>query len=260
MSLASRAETIYRQRVAHADALRTRATSLVTPDPALNLGLEWAKVNLDEQLQPRSRLRSSGRMGTVGARACALDSAGSSAGTNSLAMSVQSRTRRPGPAIPRELQQDDGKVTHEKYRRRQAASRGSRISLRLTHAGHDAVLEEPCGGRVRATGDRAFLQELSAPRRRPSRGARGTSSRRRHGRARASKSATSGTTCGHVPGLRVDRVAGRDAATGDTVGTRGRPATSGGAARPPRWTRSIWLPAAGHHALGLVKSAARTTR
>lgn len=47
--LLSKAESLYRARVAHAARLRESAVSIDSPDDRLDLALEWAKVNLDEQ-------------------------------------------------------------------------------------------------------------------------------------------------------------------------------------------------------------------
>jgi hypothetical protein len=48
--LLTNAETYYRERVEHARHIREDFASIQTPDPSIDLALEWAKVNLDESL------------------------------------------------------------------------------------------------------------------------------------------------------------------------------------------------------------------
>ncbi len=48
--LLENAESYYDQRVEHARQIREHHASITTPDPQLDLALEWAKVNLDEAL------------------------------------------------------------------------------------------------------------------------------------------------------------------------------------------------------------------
>jgi glycogen debranching enzyme len=48
--LLERTEDLYAERVEHARVIREELASIRTPDPQLDLALEWAKVNLDEAL------------------------------------------------------------------------------------------------------------------------------------------------------------------------------------------------------------------
>jgi glycogen debranching enzyme len=48
--LLERTEDLYAERVEHARAIREELAGIRTPDPQLDLALEWAKVNLDEAL------------------------------------------------------------------------------------------------------------------------------------------------------------------------------------------------------------------
>ena len=77
------AEMLYRDTRAWADSVLASTASVETPDPSLDLALEWAKINLEEtaRLQPRSRVRVRRRLGAFGRRRAPPASAGSSAAT-----------------------------------------------------------------------------------------------------------------------------------------------------------------------------------
>ena len=165
-SLAGRAHAVYRERVAHADALRTSMASISTPDPRLDLALEWAKVNLDEQVVCNPDLGCGlvagwGPSGK-GARPGFGWFFGGDAAINSLAMSSAGMGDlvAQGLRFLGKYQREDGKITHEIS---QAAGRipwFTDFPYAYYHADTTPFWIVALGRHVRATNDRALLAEL----------------------------------------------------------------------------------------------------
>jgi glycogen debranching enzyme len=165
LSAVDRAETIYRERVSRADALRTAATTLSTPDATLDRAFEWAKVNLDEQLVCNPDLGCGlvagwGPSGK-GTRPGFGWFFGGDAAINSLAMSSvgMSDEVAQGLRFLAKYQREDGKITHEIS---QAAARipwFTDFPYAYYHADTTPFWIVALWRHVRAAGDRALLQE-----------------------------------------------------------------------------------------------------
>ncbi|MBP1607423.1 MAG: amylo-alpha-16-glucosidase [Acidobacteria bacterium] len=164
--LLAQAERLYAERRAHAGALRADATSINTPDTRLNRSLEWAKVNLDEQLVCNPDLGCglvagwgpSGR----GARPGFGWFFGGDAAINSLAMSSLGLTDQvaSGLRFLAKYQRDDGKIAHEVS---QAAARipwFTDYPYPYYHADTTPFWVLAVWRYWRTTGDEALLDEL----------------------------------------------------------------------------------------------------
>ena len=165
-ALFGRARSLYDARVAHAEALRARATSVSTPDPRLDLAFEWSKVNLDEQLVCNPDLGC----GLVAGWGMSGKSArpgfgwffGGDAAINSLAMSSAGMGDlvAQGLRFLAKYQREDGKITHEIS---QAAGRlawFTEFPYAYYHADTTPFWIVAVWQHVRATGDTALLTEL----------------------------------------------------------------------------------------------------
>ena len=118
-SLITRARPLYEARLAHAERLRSAAPSLVSPDPRLDLALEWAKVNLDEQTVCNPDL-GCGLVAGFGPSGESLRPGfgwffGGDAAINSFAMSLvgQGAGVAEGLRFLAKYQRPDGKIPHE---------------------------------------------------------------------------------------------------------------------------------------------------
>jgi glycogen debranching enzyme len=161
-----RARELYQARVAHAAALRDRGVSLSTPSRTIDLALEWAKVNLDEQLVCNPDLGCglvagwgpSGRSARPGFGWFF----GGDAAINSLAMSSAGMGDlvAQGLRFLAKYQREDGKITHEIS---QAAGRipwFTDFPYAYYHADTTPFWIVAVWQHVRATGDVALLKEL----------------------------------------------------------------------------------------------------
>lgn len=115
------AERAWRRRVAHADSIRTAQVHLATPEPALNLAAEWAKVNLDDAMVCNPDL-GCGLVAGYGLSGGASDRPGfgwffgGDASINSFAMSAAGQHDLVRDGVFRffaRYQRADGKITHE---------------------------------------------------------------------------------------------------------------------------------------------------
>ena len=114
------AERYWREKVAHYDSVRTDLLTMRSPDSSLDRTLEWAKVNLDQQLVCNADLGCGlvagfGRAGAGNFRPGFGWYFGGDASINSFAMDGlgQFTLVRQGLEFLAEYQRDDGKITHE---------------------------------------------------------------------------------------------------------------------------------------------------
>lgn len=118
--LLANAERYWREKVSHYDAVSSGAVRLSSPEPWLDDALEWAKVNLDQQLVCNPDLGCGlvagfGRAGAGNYRPGFGWFFGGDAAINSLAMTAlgQHDLVRQGLEFLAQYQRDDGKITHE---------------------------------------------------------------------------------------------------------------------------------------------------
>ena len=118
--LLAQAEPLWRAKVAHYAAVRERRLRMTSPEPRLDLALEWAKVNLDQQLVCNPDLGCGlvagfGRAGPGNYRPGFGWFFGGDAAINSLAMDVlgQFELVKQGLEFLAKYQRADGKITHE---------------------------------------------------------------------------------------------------------------------------------------------------
>ncbi len=118
--LTNNAERYWREKVDHYDRVRSEQLSIRTPDPMLDLALEWAKVNLDQQTVCNPDLGCGlvagfGRAGPNNYRPGFGWYFGGDAAINSFAMNAlgQFTAVRQGLTFLSLYQRDDGKITHE---------------------------------------------------------------------------------------------------------------------------------------------------
>ncbi len=114
------AEGYWHEKARHYDAVRADQLSITTPDPALDLAFEWAKVNLDQQLVCNPDLGCGlvagfGPSGPGNHRPGFGWYFGGDASINSFAMDGigQFDLVRRGLAFLASYQRDDGKIPHE---------------------------------------------------------------------------------------------------------------------------------------------------
>ena len=121
LSAPGAAESEWKKRVAHASSLRDTMLSLKSPDPMLNLAVEYAKVNLDESMVCNPDL-GCGLVAGYGLSGAASDRPGfgwffgGDASINSFAMTGvgQAALVRDGALqFFSKYQRQDGKITHE---------------------------------------------------------------------------------------------------------------------------------------------------
>lgn len=118
--LLANAERLWREKVEHYRAVREDQLTIETPDPRLDLAVEWAKVNLDQQLVCNPDLGCGlvagfGRAGAGNFRPGFGWFFGGDAAINSFAMDGlgQFDLVRTGLEFLAHYQRDDGKITHE---------------------------------------------------------------------------------------------------------------------------------------------------
>lgn len=114
------ARRYWEAKVAHYDSLRTRRLSIATPEPAFDLALEWAKVNLDQTLacNPDLGCGMVAGFGVAGHGSFRPGFAwyfGGDAAINSFAMDLlgQHELVRQGLGFFARYQREDGKIAHE---------------------------------------------------------------------------------------------------------------------------------------------------
>ena len=117
--LISGAEMLYRDKRAWADSVLASTASVETPDPSLDLALEWAKINLEEQRVCNPDLGC----GFVAGWGLSGDGGrpgfgwffGGDAAINTFAMDVSGQWELVAEelAFLAKYQRDDGKITHE---------------------------------------------------------------------------------------------------------------------------------------------------
>jgi len=118
--LLTEAEPLWRAKLAHYEAVRDTRLRMTSPDPQLDLALEWAKVNLDQQLVCNPDLGCGlvagfGRAGPGNFRPGFGWFFGGDAAINSLAMDGlgQFDEVKQGLEFLARYQRADGKITHE---------------------------------------------------------------------------------------------------------------------------------------------------
>jgi glycogen debranching enzyme len=162
--LLANAERYWREKVDHYRAVREDQLTIDTPDPRLDLALEWAKVNLDQQLVCNPDLGCGlvagfGRAGAGNFRPGFGWFFGGDAAINSFAMDGlgQFDLVRTGLEFLARYQRDDGKITHEIS---QAAARlpwFTDYPYTFFHGDTTPFWIQACYEYWKASGDRAFL-------------------------------------------------------------------------------------------------------
>jgi glycogen debranching enzyme len=164
--LLSRAADLYAARRRHADALREEGLRIDTPDDRLDLALEWAKVNLEEQTVCNPDLGC----GLVAGWGPSGDGArpgfgwffGGDAAINSLAMAA---TGQWGPAADglrflARYQRGDGKIPHEISQAAGVVPWFEEYPYAYSHADTTPFWLLALWRHWRASGDAALLGEL----------------------------------------------------------------------------------------------------
>jgi glycogen debranching enzyme len=164
--LLSRAPELYAARRRHADALREEALRIDTPDDRLDLALEWAKVNLDEQTVCNPDLGC----GLVAGWGPSGDGArpgfgwffGGDAAINSLAMAAtgQWAAAADGLRFLARYQREDGKVPHEVSQAAGVVPWFAEYPYPYYHADTTPFWLLALWRHWKATGDAALLGEL----------------------------------------------------------------------------------------------------
>ena len=165
-SLISRARSLYEARRAHAERLRNTTTSLVSPDPRLDLALEWAKVNLDEQTVCNPDL-GCGLVAGFGPSGESLRPGfgwffGGDAAINSFAMSLvgQQAAVAEGLRFLAKYQRADGKIPHEISQSAARIPWFTDFPYAYYHADTTPFWLVALWRHWRATGDLAFVREM----------------------------------------------------------------------------------------------------
>ena len=165
-SLLSRARPFYEARRAHAERLRNTTTSLVSPDPMLDLALEWAKVNLDEQTVCNPEL-GCGLVAGFGPSGESLRPGfgwffGGDAAINSFAMSLvgQGAGVAEGLRFLAKYQRKDGKIPHEISQSAARIPWFTEFPYAYYHADTTPFWLVALWRHWRATGDTAFVREM----------------------------------------------------------------------------------------------------
>ncbi len=164
--LLSRAAELYTARRRHAEALREDGLRLDTPDDRLDLALEWAKVNLDEQRVCNPDLGC----GLVAGWGPSGDGArpgfgwffGGDAAINSLAMAAtgQWEAAADGLRFLAKYQRADGKIPHEVSQAAGVVPWFQDFPYAYYHADTTPFWLLALWQQWRASGDRALLDEL----------------------------------------------------------------------------------------------------
>jgi glycogen debranching enzyme len=164
--LLSRAPELYAARRRHADALHEEGLRIDTPDDRLDLALEWAKVNLDEQTVCNPDLGCGlvagwGPSGE-GARPGFGWFFGGDAAINSLAMAAtgQWAPARDGLRFLAKYQRGDGKIPHEVSQAAGVVPWFEEYPYPYSHADTTPFWLLALWRHWKATGDAALLGEL----------------------------------------------------------------------------------------------------
>jgi hypothetical protein len=160
------AERLYRERREHADRLLASTASIATPDPRLDLAFAWSKVNLDEQTVCNPDLGC----GLVAGWGPSGESArpgfgwffGGDAAINSLAMSSlgMSAPVAEGLRFLAKHQREDGKIPHEISQSAARIPWFSDFPYAYYHADTTPFWLLALAQHWRGTGDDALLAEL----------------------------------------------------------------------------------------------------
>jgi glycogen debranching enzyme len=164
--LIARAPELYAARVEHARRLREDALRIDSPDDRLDLALEWAKVNLDEQTACNPDLGC----GLVAGWGPSGESArpgfgwffGGDAAINSLAMAAtgQWAAARDGLRFLAKYQRADGKIPHEVSQSAALIPWFDQYPYAYYHADTTPFFLLALHRQWMASGDAAFLEEL----------------------------------------------------------------------------------------------------
>ena len=165
-SLISRARPLYEARRAHAEHLRHTTTSLESPEPRLDLALEWAKVNLDEQTVCNPDL-GCGLVAGFGPSGESLRPGfgwffGGDAAINSFAMSLvgQGAAVAEGLRFLAKYQRTDGKIPHEISQSAARIAWFTDFPYAYYHADTTPFWLVALWRHWRATGDTALVREI----------------------------------------------------------------------------------------------------
>lgn len=164
--LVANAEGAYRERVAHAAALRDALARIETPDARLDLAFEWAKVNLDEQRVCNPDL-GCGLVAGWGPSGQSTRPGfgwffGGDAAINSLAMSAIGMRAlvEEGLQFLAKYQRRDGKISHEVSQAAGQLPWFEEFPYAYYHADTTPYWIVAVWRHWRATGDRAFVDRL----------------------------------------------------------------------------------------------------
>ncbi|HVQ30236.1 MAG TPA: GH116 family glycosyl hydrolase, partial [Vicinamibacteria bacterium] len=165
-SLIARARALYEERRAHAERLLGSTTSLTSPDPRLDLALEWAKVNLDEQTVCNPDL-GCGLVAGFGPSGESLRPGfgwffGGDAAINSFAMSLvgQRAAVAEGLRFLAKYQRADGKIPHEISQSAARIPWFTDFPYAYYHADTTPFWLVALWRHWRSTGDTAFVREM----------------------------------------------------------------------------------------------------
>ncbi len=165
-SLLQKGQSLYEARRRHADHLRHDLVSIDTPDDRLDLALEWAKVNLDEQMVCNPDL-GCGLVAGWGPSGESLRPGfgwffGGDAAINSFAMSLvgQSAGVAEGLRFLAKYQRADGKIPHEVSQSAARIPWFTDFPYAYYHADTTPFWLVALWRHWRATGDTAFVHEM----------------------------------------------------------------------------------------------------
>jgi glycogen debranching enzyme len=164
--LLARAREVYAARRLHADALRETGLQIDTPDDRLDLAVEWAKVNLDEQRVCSPDLGC----GLVAGWGPSGDGArpgfgwffGGDAAINSLALAATGQwgLAKEGLRFLATYQREDGKIPHEVSQAAGTLPWFTEYPYAFSHADTTPFWLLALGRLWEASGDAALLDEL----------------------------------------------------------------------------------------------------
>ncbi len=161
------AERYWREKVTHYEHVRRGQLSIRSPEPMLDLALEWAKVNLDQQTVCNPDLGCGlvagfGRAGPNNFRPGFGWFFGGDAAINSFAMDGlgQFAAVRQGLEFLAAYQRSDGKITHEISQSAARLPWFTDYPYTFFHGDTTPFWIEACHAYWKASGDRAFLDAM----------------------------------------------------------------------------------------------------